>query len=80
VSGVSVQRWPGMDHIGKERSTSRGLAAWCSTKRMGMLRMGSSTDVRMVLDIPEQPQVVLFSATMPLEIRQALPQYLKESS
>jgi len=44
-----------------------------------MLRMGFIDDVEWILDqLPEQRQVVLFSATMPPEIRRLAKRYLKD--
>jgi len=70
-----------MDHMRQGTLDLSGLRSLVLDEADEMLRMGFIDDVEWVLEqLPEQRQVVLFSATMPSEIRQALPQISQGSS
>jgi ATP-dependent RNA helicase DeaD len=66
-----------MDHMRQGTLDLSGLRALVLDEADEMLRMGFIDDVEWVLSqLPEQRQVVLFSATMPAEIRRISQQYL----
>jgi ATP-dependent RNA helicase DeaD len=66
-----------MDHMRQGTLDLSGLRALVLDEADEMLRMGFIDDVEWVLgQLPEQRQVVLFSATMPAEIRRISQQYL----
>ena len=66
-----------MDHMRQGTLDLSGLRALVLDEADEMLRMGFIDDVKWVLEqLPEQRQVVLFSATMPPEIRRISQQYL----
>ena len=66
-----------MDHMRQGTLDLSGLRALVLDEADEMLRMGFIDDVEWVLDqLPEQRQVVLFSATMPPEIRRISQKYL----
>jgi ATP-dependent RNA helicase DeaD len=68
-----------MDHMRQGTLDLSGLRALVLDEADEMLRMGFIDDVEWVLSqLPEQRQVVLFSATMPAEIRRISQQYLQE--
>ncbi|RZN99784.1 MAG: DEAD/DEAH box helicase, partial [Synechococcus sp. MED-G134] len=59
-----------MDHMRQGTLDTSGLRSLVLDEADEMLRMGFIDDVEWILDqLPEQRQVVLFSATMPPEIR-----------
>ena len=66
-----------MDHMRQGTLDLSGLRALVLDEADEMLRMGFIDDVEWVLgQLPKQRQVVLFSATMPAEIRRISQQYL----
>ena len=66
-----------MDHMRQGTLDLSGLRSLVLDEADEMLRMGFIDDVEWVLgQLPEQRQVVLFSATMPAEIRRISHQYL----
>ena len=66
-----------MDHMRQGTLDVSGLRSLVLDEADEMLRMGFIDDVEWVLSqLPEQRQVVLFSATMPSEIRRISHQYL----
>jgi ATP-dependent RNA helicase DeaD len=66
-----------MDHMRQGTLDLSGLRALVLDEADEMLRMGFIDDVEWVLEqLPQQRQVVLFSATMPSEIRRISQQYL----
>ena len=66
-----------MDHMRQGTLNLSGLRSLVLDEADEMLRMGFIDDVEWVLEqLPEQRQVVLFSATMPAEIRRISQQYL----
>jgi len=66
-----------MDHMRQGTLDLSELRTLVLDEADEMLRMGFSDDVEWVLEqLPEQRQVVLFSATMPAEIRRISQQYL----
>ena len=66
-----------MDHMRQGTLDLSGLKALVLDEADEMLRMGFIDDVEWVLEqLPEQRQVVLFSATMPAEIRRISQKYL----
>ena len=68
-----------MDHMRQGTLDLSGLRSLVLDEADEMLRMGFIDDVEWVLgQLPEQRQVVLFSATMPPEIRRISHQYLSE--
>jgi ATP-dependent RNA helicase DeaD len=68
-----------MDHMRQGTLNLSGLRSLVLDEADEMLRMGFIDDVEWVLgQLPEQRQVVLFSATMPAEIRRISHQYLKD--
>ena len=68
-----------MDHMRQGTLDLSGLRSLVLDEADEMLRMGFIDDVEWVLgQLPEQRQVVLFSATMPSEIRRISHQYLNE--
>ena len=68
-----------MDHMRQGTLDLSGLRSLVLDEADEMLRMGFIDDVEWVLgQLPEQRQVVLFSATMPTEIRRISHQYLKD--
>jgi len=68
-----------MDHMRQGTLDLSGLRSLVLDEADEMLRMGFIDDVEWVLgQLPEQRQVVLFSATMPAEIRRISHQYLKD--
>ena len=68
-----------MDHMRQSTLDLSRLRSLVLDEADEMLRMGFIDDVEWVLDqLPEQRQVVLFSATMPSEIRRISQRYLRE--
>jgi ATP-dependent RNA helicase DeaD len=68
-----------MDHMRQGTLDLSGLRSLVLDEADEMLRMGFIDDVEWVLEqLPEQRQVVLFSATMPAEIRRLSRKYLKD--
>ena len=68
-----------MDHMRQGTFDTSGLRSLVLDEADEMLRMGFIDDVEWILDqLPEQRQVVLFSATMPPEIRRLSKRYLKD--
>ncbi len=68
-----------MDHMRQGTLDTSGLRTLVLDEADEMLRMGFIDDVEWILDqLPEQRQVVLFSATMPPEIRRLSKRYLKD--
>jgi ATP-dependent RNA helicase DeaD len=68
-----------MDHMRQGTLDLSGLRSLVLDEADEMLRMGFIDDVEWVLgQLPEQRQVVLFSATMPPEIRRISHQYLND--
>ena len=68
-----------MDHMRQGTLELSSLRALVLDEADEMLRMGFIDDVEWVLSqLPEQRQVVLFSATMPNEIRRISQQYLND--
>ena len=68
-----------MDHMRQGTLDLSGLRALVLDEADEMLRMGFIDDVEWVLNhLPEQRQVVLFSATMPSEIRRITQRYLTD--
>ena len=66
-----------MDHMRQGTLDLSNLRALVLDEAEEMLRMGSIGDVEWVLEqLPEKRQVVLFSATMPAEIRRISQKYL----
>ena len=68
-----------MDHMRQGTLNTSGLRSLVLDEADEMLRMGFIDDVEWILDqLPEERQVVLFSATMPNEIRRLSKRYLQE--
>ena len=68
-----------MDHMRQGTLDTSGLRSLVLDEADEMLRMGFIDDVEWILDqLPEERQVVLFSATMPSEIRRLSKRYLRE--
>ena len=68
-----------MDHMRQGTLDTTGLRSLVLDEADEMLRMGFIDDVEWILDqLPEERQVVLFSATMPSEIRRLSKRYLRE--
>jgi ATP-dependent RNA helicase DeaD len=68
-----------MDHMRQGTLDLSGLRSLVLDEADEMLRMGFIDDVQWVLEqLPVQRQVVLFSATMPAEIRRISQKYLNE--
>ncbi len=68
-----------LDHIQRGTLDLSGLKMLVLDEADEMLRMGFIDDVETILEkTPEQRQVVLFSATMPKEIRRVADNYLKD--
>lgn len=68
-----------MDHMRQSTLDLSGLRTLVLDEADEMLRMGFIDDVEWVLEqLPAERQVVLFSATMPREIRQLSHRYLRE--
>ena len=68
-----------MDHMRRGTLTLDALKTLVLDEADEMLRMGFIDDVEWILDqLPEERQVVLFSATMPSEIRRLSKRYLRE--
>jgi ATP-dependent RNA helicase DeaD len=68
-----------MDHMRQGTLDLSGLRTLVLDEADEMLRMGFIDDVEWVLEqLPTERQVVLFSATMPREIRQLSHRYLRE--
>jgi ATP-dependent RNA helicase DeaD len=68
-----------MDHMRQNTLDLSGLRTLVLDEADEMLRMGFIDDVEWVLEqLPAERQVVLFSATMPREIRQLSHRYLRE--
>ena len=68
-----------MDHMRQGTLNTSGLRSLVLDEADEMLRMGFIDDVEWILDqLPEERQVVLFSATMPNEIRRLSKRYLSE--
>ncbi len=68
-----------MDHMRQGTLDTSGLRSLVLDEADEMLRMGFIDDVEWILDqLPKQRQVVLFSATMPPEIRRLSKRYLKD--
>ena len=70
-----------MDHMRQGTLDTSGLRSLVLDEADEMLRMGFIDDVEWILEqLPEERQVVLFSATMPPEIRRLSKRYLKDPS
>jgi ATP-dependent RNA helicase DeaD len=68
-----------MDHMRQSTLDLSGLRSLVLDEADEMLRMGFIDDVEWVLEqLPSERQVVLFSATMPSEIRRISQKYLRE--
>ena len=68
-----------MDHMRQGTLNTSGLRILVLDEADEMLRMGFIDDVEWILDqLPQERQVVLFSATMPSEIRRLSKRYLSE--
>ncbi len=68
-----------MDHMRQGTLNTGGLRSLVLDEADEMLRMGFIDDVEWILEqLPNERQVVLFSATMPSEIRRLSKRYLKE--
>ena len=68
-----------MDHMRQGTLDTSGLRSLVLDEADEMLRMGFIDDVEWILgQLPEERQVVLFSATMPSEIRRLSKRYLKD--
>jgi len=68
-----------MDHMRQGTLDTSNLRSLVLDEADEMLRMGFIDDVEWILDqLPEERQVVLFSATMPSEIRRLSKRYLRE--
>ncbi|MEB3199090.1 MAG: DEAD/DEAH box helicase [Synechococcaceae cyanobacterium] len=68
-----------IDHLRQGTLDLSGLSALVLDEADEMLRMGFIDDVEWVLEqLPEQRQVVLFSATMPSAVRQLAQRYLRD--
>ena len=68
-----------MDHMRQNTLDLSALRSLVLDEADEMLRMGFIDDVEWVLEqLPEQRQVVLFSATMPAEIRRISQRYLRQ--
>jgi ATP-dependent RNA helicase DeaD len=68
-----------MDHMRQGTVDLSGLRSLVLDEADEMLRMGFIDDVKWVLEqLPAERQVVLFSATMPTEIRRISQNYLKD--
>ena len=68
-----------MDRMRQGTLDTSGLRSLVLDEADEMLRMGFIDDVEWILDqLPEQRQLVLFSATMPPEIRRLSKRYLKD--
>ena len=68
-----------MDHMRQGTLDTSGLRSLVLDEADEMLRMGFIDDVEWILEqLPEQRQVILFSATMPPEIRRLSKRYLKD--
>ena len=67
-----------MDHMRQGTLNTSGLRSLVLDEADEMLRMGFIDDVEWILEqLPEERQVVLFSATMPNEIRRLSKRYLR---
>ena len=68
-----------MDHMRQGTLDTTGLRSLVLDEADEMLRMGFIDDVEWILEqLPQERQVVLFSATMPPEIRRLSKRYLKD--
>ena len=68
-----------MDHMRQGTLDTTGLRSLVLDEADEMLRMGFIDDVEWILEqLPQERQVVLFSATMPTEIRRLSKRYLKD--
>ncbi|CRY91786.1 cyanobacterial RNA helicase [Synechococcus sp. WH 8103] len=68
-----------MDHMRQGTLDTSGLRSLVLDEADEMLRMGFIDDVEWILEqLPQERQVVLFSATMPPEIRRLSKHYLKD--
>jgi len=68
-----------MDHMRQKTLNTTGLRCLVLDEADEMLRMGFIDDVEWILDqLPNERQLVLFSATMPSEIRRLSKRYLNE--
>ena len=68
-----------MDHMRQGTLDTSGLTSLVLDEADGMLRMGFIDDVEWILEqLPKERQVVLFSATMPPEIRRLSKRYLND--
>ena len=68
-----------MDHIRQKTLTTAGLRCLVLDEADEMLRMGFIDDVEWILEqLPSERQLVLFSATMPSEIRRLSKRYLNQ--
>ena len=68
-----------MDHMRQGTLDTSGLRSLVLDEADEMLRMGFIDDVEWILEqLPQERQVVLFSATMPPEIRRLSKRYLKD--
>ena len=67
-----------MDHMRQGTLDTSELRSLVLDEADEMLRMGFIDDVRILEQLPEERQVVLFSATMPPEIRRLSKRYLQD--
>tara|TARA_Y100001968_G_scaffold328321_1_gene375253 strand:- start:576 stop:2378 length:1803 start_codon:yes stop_codon:yes gene_type:complete len=68
-----------MDHMRQGTLNTKGLRSLVLDEADEMLRMGFIDDVEWILEqLPAERQMVLFSATMPSEIRRLSKRYLKD--
>ena len=68
-----------MDHMRQKTLITTGLRCLVLDEADEMLRMGFIDDVEWILDqLPNERQLVLFSATMPAEIRRLSKRYLND--
>ena len=67
-----------MDHMRQGTFAKNGLTTLVLDEADEMLRMGFIDDIEWILEqLPEEKQMILFSATMPSEIRQLSKRYLE---
>ncbi|KGG15419.1 MULTISPECIES: DEAD/DEAH box helicase [unclassified Prochlorococcus] len=68
-----------MDHIRQDTLRQEGLQCLVLDEADEMLRMGFIDDIEWILEqLPNERQMVFFSATMPTEIRRLSKRYLKD--
>ena len=68
-----------MDHMRQKTLPTKGVSCLVLDEADEMLRMGFIDDVEWILDqLPDERQLILFSATMPTEIRRLSKRYLNE--